>query len=451
MPKSKIHTKPKSTLWGWLTSIRLTVFLLLILAGVAVIGTFIQQDQPAMFYLAHYGEFWGGIIFLGHLSIIYYSPWFLAPVTLLALNISACLIRGLPQAWRRSFMPLTAEVASTLPERVQVTWPKGTDPRPLVTGAMHRELGRTHHQVLADQEIFFHEKGRFRPLGPYLVHLALLFILAGGLIGKFWGIEGSLPILQGQEAQAFQVGRNLKPMDFTVRLDRFQVLYYEGSAMPKEFRSDLTFLKDGKETKAICRVNEPVTFGGLTFYQASYGTEPEGPVTLKVVYKERQETVQAPWRQLVELPGGEARIMISKIDGNLQGYGPAIQGAFITGHGMGGHEMFMIFKDHPEMNQPAGPMGPYRLALESAPVQYYSEFQVKHDPGVWWVYAGFLLFFPGFYLAFFRPHQRWALILRLSPKGGWTGSLLGASPRAREDFELRQAQLLEEFKKDVSS
>ena len=236
---------------------------------------------------------------------------------------------------------------------------------------MRRELGRTHHQVLPDKEIFFHETGRFRPLGPYLVHLALLFILAGGLIGKFWGIEGSLPIVQGQEAQAFQVGQTLAPLDFQVRLDRFQVLYYaQMAAMPKEFRSDLTFSKDGKEVlKAICRVNEPVTFGGLTFYQASYGTQPEGPVTLKVTYKERQETIQAPLRQLVELPGGEGKIMISKVDGDLQGYGPAVQGAFITGRGMGGHEMFMIFKDHPEMNQPTGPIGPYRLALESAPVQ----------------------------------------------------------------------------------
>jgi len=115
---------------------------------------------------------------------------------------------------------------------------------------------------------------------------------------------------------------------------------------------------------------------------------------------------------------------------------------------MGGHEFFMVFQDHPEMNKP---VGPYRLALDSAPVQYYSVFQVKRDPGVWWVYAGFLLFFPGFYLAFFRPHQRWAVVLEKSPKGGWKGRLLGASPRAREDFEIRQAQLLEEFKKDESS
>lgn len=451
MPKSKKQTKPKSRLWGWLTSIRLTVFLLLILAAVAVIGTVLPQDQPQMFYYSRFGETWGAFIWRGGLASIYFSIWFLVPVTLLALNILACIVHGLPHAWRRSFTPLTTEAALTLPERAKVSWPAKIDPRELVASVMRHELGRTQHQTLPDKELFFHEKGRLRPLGPYIVHLALLFILAGGLIGKFWGIEGNLPIVQGQEAEAFRVGNTPVPMDFQVRLDRFQVLYYANSRTPKEFRSDLTFIKDGKEVqKAICRVNEPVTFGGLTFYQASYGNQPSGPVRLKVNYKDHQEIIETPYRKLVDLPGGEGKIMISKVEEDLQGYGPAVEGAFITGRGMGmgGHQFFMVFKNHPKMNKP---IGPYRLELESAPVQYYSVFQVKHDPGVLWVYAGFLLFFPGFYLAFFRPHQRWAVVLEKSPKGYWKGRLLGSSPRAREDFEVRQAQLLEEFKKDKSS
>jgi cytochrome c biogenesis protein len=108
----------------------------------------------------------------------------------------------------------------------------------------------------------------------------------------------------------------------------------------------------------------------------------------------------------------------------------------------------MLFQDHPEMQQSPGP---YRFAVESLPYQFYSVFQVKHDPGVWWVYAGFLLFLPGFYLAFFRPHQRWALVLEQSPQGGWKVRLLGASPRAREDFEVRQSRLWEEIKKVTPS
>jgi cytochrome c biogenesis protein len=447
MSKSPQQTRPKSRLWTWLTSIRLTVFLLLILAAVAVIGTVIKQDQPPGFYFNNYGEFWGAIFSRGGLASIYQSIWFLAPITLLALNIMACIINGLPQAWRRSFKPFSPEAALALPERQKFIWPKGADPRSPVASILRRELGRLHHQVIDGKEVYFHEKGRFRPLGPYLVHVALLFILVGGLVGKFWGIEGELPVSQGQTAEAFRVGHGLVPLDFQVHLDRFQVLYYADSAMPKEFRSNLTILRDGKEVlKTVCRVNEPVTYGKFTFYQASYGSEPAGPVRLKVNYQERQETIEAPVRQMVELPGGEAKLMVMKIEANFQGHGPAVQLAYMSGSGH--PQALWLFKDHPEM-QPQG--GPYRFEVEAAPVQFYSVFQVKHDPGVWWVYAGFLLFLPGFYLAFFRPPQRWAVILQETPKGGWQGRLLGASPRAREDFEIRQAQLLEEFKKVTPS
>jgi cytochrome c biogenesis protein len=443
MSTPRIKEKPKPRLWAWLISIRLTVVLLLILALVAVIGIILPQDQPPGFYLARFGETWGGLLYLGGFSRLYYSIWLLAPLTLLALNILACLVHGLPQAVRRSCHPFTWETALTLPERAKMSWPPGLDPRGAAADILRRELGRPRHQVLPNQEVFFLEKGRWRPLGPYLVHLALLLILAGGLIGKFWGVEGTLPVLQGETAQAFQSGRRKIPLNFQVRLDRFQVLYYTKGGMPKEFRSDLTFLQGGREmARAVCRVNQPVTFGGLSFYQASYGSQATGPVRLLVLHGDQKEILEVPERQLVDLPGGQGQVMALGVDGNFRGYGPAVQLAYKSGPQH--PQIFMVYQDHPEMQQPSGP---YRFAVESLPYQFYSVFQVKHDPGVWWVYAGFLLFLPGFYLAFFRPHQRWALVLAPSPQGGWKGRLLGTSPRAREDFEVRQSRLCDELKK----
>ena len=126
------------------------------------------------------------------------------------------------------------EAALTLPERGQITWPAGVDPQPLIAATLSRELGRCRQETLPDQEIYLLERGRFRPLGPYLIHMALLMILAGGLIGKFWGVDGSLAIDQGEVASAFQVGHRVeKPLNFQVRLDKFQVSYYEPGAAPR--------------------------------------------------------------------------------------------------------------------------------------------------------------------------------------------------------------------------
>jgi cytochrome c biogenesis protein len=448
MSATRIHSQPKSWLWGTLTSIRLTVFLLLILAAVAVIGTVVPQNQPAKLYISRFGEVWGQLLFLGGFTQVYFSPWFLGPISLLAANILACVVHGLPRAVKRSWQPLSVEAALTLPERGQITWPAAVDPQPLIAATLSRELGRCRQETLPDQKVYFLERGRFRPLGPYLIHVALLLILAGGLIGKFWGVDGTLAIDQGEIAGAFNVGHQVeKPLNFQVRLDNFQVSYYEPGGSPKEFRSDLTFMQDGREAaRATCRVNEPVTFGGLTFYQSSYGSQATGPVRLKVQLGDLRESIEVALRQPADLPGGQGKIIAMKVDGNFQGYGPAVLLAFSPGSGH--PQVFWTLKDHPELgHQP----GPYRFTVESIPFGYYSVFQVKHDPGVAWVYAGFLLFLPGLYLAFFRPAERWALVLAKTPKGKWQGRLLGASPRNREEFAARQERLLMELKRGVPS
>jgi cytochrome c biogenesis protein len=448
MVSSPAQSKPKSWLWGTLTSIRLTVFLLLVLAGVAVIGTVVPQNQPPAQYLSRFGEVWGALLWRGGFTWVYYSPWFLGPIVLLAVNILACVVHGLPQAVKRVMQPLTAEAALRLPERGQVTWPGGVDPHPLVRATLNRELGRCRKETLPDQEIYLVERGRCRPVGPYLIHVALLLILAGGLIGKFWGVDGQLAIDQGEVLSTFQVEPRVeKPLNFQVRLDKFQVSFYEPGGSPKEFRSDLTFMKDGREvSRATCRVNEPVSFGGLTFYQSSYGSQATGPIRLKVQLGDLTQSIEAPFGRPVELPGGRGQIIPMKVDGDLQGYGPAVLLAFSAGSGH--PQGFWILKDHPELSEQPGP---YRFTAEAIPLGYYSVFQVKHDPGVGWVYAGFLLFLPGLYLAFFRPAERWALVLAKTPQGRWQGRLLGASPRHREEFAARQERLLMELKRGSPS
>jgi len=225
------------------------------------------------------------------------------------------------------------------------------------------------------------------------------------------------------------------------------VSFYEPGGSPKEFRSDLTFIKDGKEVlRAICRVNEPVSFGGLTFYQSSYGSQATGPIRLKVQLGDLTQSLEAPFGRPLDLPGGRGKIVPMKVDGDLQGYGPAVLLAFSSGSGH--PQGFWILKDHPELSEQPDP---YRITAEAIPLGYYSVFQVKHDPGVGWVYAGFLLFLPGLYLAFLRPAERWALVLAKTPQGRWQGRLLGASPRQREEFAARQERLLTELKRGSPS
>jgi cytochrome c biogenesis protein len=415
MSKSKSDSRPTFWLWGQLTSIRLTVFLLLILAVVAVVGTVAFPD-------------------------IYYQAWFLIPLGLLALNLLACLVEGLPQAVKKVARPFTGEKALSLPERGRFTWPGDTEAAALAREALRRELGRPRQEVIGEKEVFFYSRGRLRPLGPYIVHLALVLILAGGVVGKFWGIEGRMLLQPEMPASSFELeNRKTLPLAFQVRLDRFQVLYYEdGSGTPKEFRSDLTFFEEGEEKiRVVCRVNEPVTFGGFTFYQSSYGVMPSRPILLKVSQGDKPQALELPLRRWVRLPESEIQFMAVRVEANLEGHGPGVQVAYRSGSGH--PQVFWLLQKQPEW---AEPHGAFRVAVGPLDLQYYSVLQVKQDPGVWWVYAGFILILFGMYLAFFRPSQRWAVVLQKGKGGRWDGRLLGASPRGKESFTLHTERLL---------
>ncbi len=149
-----------------------------------------------------------------------------------------------------------------------------------------------------------------------------------------------------------------------------------------------------------------------------------------------------PLRRWVHLPGSETQVMAVQVEKDLQGYGPAVQLAYRTGPE---HPQFLwLLEKHPGK----GPsLGPFHLALAPLKLEYYSVLQVKHDPGVTWVYAGFILMLAGLYLAFFRPSQRWAVVLQKDKKGRWDGRLLGSSPRSRETFTAHTDRLLERLKR----
>jgi cytochrome c biogenesis protein len=409
-----------ASLWELLTSIRFTIFLLLALALESIIGTLRYQG-------------------------IYYTPWFLAPVMALTLNLLACLVKGLPRAMRRVLQPFTGEQALALPERGRFAWPAGADPRPMVAAALRQELGRPRQGQLDGREIYLYERGRLRPLGPYVVHLALLLILLGALIGKYWGVEGSLMLLRGETATDFQNIQTGKPqpLGFQVRLDNFQVQYYQDGRTPREFRSDLTLLRPGEKPEtAVCRVNDPVTFGRFTLYQASYGRS----ILLQVKNGENTQVLEAPVGRTMQIPGRESRVKVLEVEENLQmpmqtemrALGPAAKIAYLGGSGHA--QVIWVLKNYPQMveRQP----GPDRFTLLNLSPDYFSVFQVKRDPGVWWVYSGFILLLPGFFLAFCRLPQRWAVVLQQGKKGQWEGRLLGAGPRARESFAAHQERLL---------
>ncbi len=390
-----------SRLWDGLTSIRLALLSLLLLAVGSLIGTLLPQRQPWEFYQGKFGELLAEILWRLGLFDIYRSPLFLTIIGLLILNLIACSLKRLPEVLRLFQSQPGLGSYKTLPKRLQFIWPRqDSPPSQLLKNALQRTLG--HPTVVADQETtwYLYRRGRWGRLGPYLIHLSIIIIVLGGIIGKFWGFQGQMDLLEGQSANAMTLsdpdGR--KTLDFTVRLDRFQVTYYPNGT-PQEFRSDLSFMKQGQEDKkAVCRVNDPVSFENLTFYQSSYQAMPRGAVQLHVSLDGQSFSVNAPLRQRVMLPDEKGMVIVWRLESNVSGLGPAVQLAYRPGNS--GHPLLFWVLADSSQKQPPQP-GPHIFRVEKLDLTYSSGLLVKYDPGVWFVYAGFLSTSAGFLAGLF--------------------------------------------------
>jgi len=435
--------------WSSLISVRLALVLLLLLAGASLMGTLLPQGQKYAYYLSRFGPRLGALFWRLGLTTVYQSPWFLALLGLLLANLIACSYRRLPDALRRLHQPLVLEKYQALPERGQIHWgAEEPDPRPRLETCLRQVLGTTQIQAEVDAVWYLSLRGRRGYLGPYLIHLSIVLIILGGFIGKIWGFQGHVVIPEGEAVNRLEVAGHgeSRTLDFAVQLDKFQILSYPDGT-PREYRSELTFIKEGREVfKGTCRVNDPLKYEGLSFYQASYQTVPAGPIRLNVCHGNLCTQMEIPWRTKTDLPGGEASVIILRIEADFQGLGPALLMAYKNGPGH--PAIFWVLKNTPQGvdDQP----GPHRFTLAELPTRYASGLMVKRDPGVWWAYAGFILLLPGFWLAFFTPRQRWAVALRPHPQNGWLIQIHGSGVRNREAFQRRLTRLLTRLEKGVS-
>jgi cytochrome c-type biogenesis protein CcsB len=127
----------------------------------------------------------------------------------------------------------------------------------------------------------------------------MLVILAGALLTEVAKVEGSLFIWEGEAASDVR-GRAASPeaeppvvatLPFSVRLDAFEVDYYEGTRRPAQFRSRVTVVEPGGETKAVIEMNRELRHGGFTFFQSSYRETPGRDQTILSVSRDPGEAV----------------------------------------------------------------------------------------------------------------------------------------------------------------
>ncbi|MDD2308463.1 MAG: cytochrome c biogenesis protein ResB [Desulfuromonadaceae bacterium] len=406
------------SLWDFFCSLKLTMFLLISLAVISIIGTVIPQGIPPQEYLAEISPAKIKLYKTLGFFDMYHSWWFILLLYLLTVNLIACSIKRLPHIWKIITEPVTllgeslerslANIATikspdepvALKERI-VTFLAAEFAAPVVTeadGAWH----------------FFAQKTPWCRLSVYFVHLSVIIIFIGSMIGSLFGYKGFVNILEGETVSKVML-RSEKELDlgFSLRLDQFSVAKYANGA-PKEFKSILTVLENGKPvpyyTNARVIVNDPLTYKGITFYQSSYGNAGNYFFTVSDLDGKHPVPLTVAGQSSANLPDGssmhvlEATKDISQFSPGLSG--PAAQVELHTADGKS--ESFVVYADYPDLNiqhaqqHGKGPVIHYKGAEE----RMYTGLQVAKDPGVEVVWLGCLLMVVGIYAAFFMSHRR---------------------------------------------
>jgi len=427
-----------SSLWDSLSSLRLTIALLIILAVASIFGTVIPQNAPPGEYLQFYKPSTYKILkILGFLDM-YHAGWFTFLLALLSFNLVACSLKRFRVTWRffsHAQEPLEAAQWKALPLR-QTFFQKGlpADVLPPVREALSRTF-RTP-KVIRDSQAghLFAEKDKLSRLGVYFIHLSVLVILAGALIGYYFGFRGNVNLVEGEAADRVILRHEgqVQPLGFSVRLDQFNVSFYASGA-PKEFKSTVTILEGARQVRTEpILVNHPLTYKGISFYQSSYGVAGVKKAVLRIKDRlsQKEITLPASVGTKTEIPGAASSFLLAQFIQDLQGMGPALQVLLFESNRP--HETFWILLNHPEFSERRP--GPYQFTIKEIEPRYYSGLQVTKDPGVWVVWAGCFLMMAGFYVTFFLSHRRiWA---RLTEKGEETWvEIAGASHRDRAGFE----------------
>lgn len=271
------------SLWRFFSSIKLALILILVITGLSLIGALLIQvpqeyvKDPQLYSSwvntaarSKVGD-WAPFLSVLRLFDVFHSPWFLAAGTLLMLNILVCCLN------RWGGIRLTLRGAA-IKQKVDF-FLSGTNRSEIASlNVSSTEAAKTAQKVLAgrgyrlriinegDSVYIAADKNRYFRLGTYLGHLSLILFVLAFIIGSYFGFRNtSFAVAEGAtEEVGYETG-------LTLHLESFVDEYYP-DGVPKDYRSQVTLYENGKEVaKKLIRVNYPLVYNGVRFYQSFFG------------------------------------------------------------------------------------------------------------------------------------------------------------------------------------
>lgn len=376
------------------SSVKLTLILLLLLAFIAIGGTITPVDSQRF-------------------ELFYQSPWFRALLSLLAFNLICCTIKTFPQKWhyrQRSIDSLRTGSG---------------EGEPLTINSLQELAGRlsaSGYRVHTETDLLLAERGSFGRWGSTLVHIAILLIMLGGLLGAT-GFVGTINTYLHQPNHLYfdWDAQENRELGFQLRADQFRLRYY-----PVQLRFALSDAASGNSLGQMMLFdNEAFDVPDSSITVQLRGFDPEALIlTMDVLERgellgqyqvgekfEKFGAVQYPAFRLNKLQFRDPVLKQYETDVTILAAGQVVkQGTIRVNHPLSyrGVSIYQTAYGQDEFGKRS--VG----------------FQLSKDPGEWLVWTATLLLMLGFLLAWLVPRRavgvkQVAGQLQLFPLQGWQG------------------------------
>jgi cytochrome c biogenesis protein len=266
----------KQKIFRAVADLRFAIFILLLISFCSIIGTIIEQDQSIETYKINYPLTnpvfgfltWDRILQFGF-DHVYQTWWFFSLIFLFGLSLISCtFLQQLPSlkiARRCQFFRKTVQFYRL---KIFTT---------LTTFSFNEILFRireNQYSIFQQKNIIYCYKGLIGRIAPILVHISMILILIGSIVGSLFGFKAQEIV---PKTENFHIQNILNNGQLTVipktsaRINDFWITYTKNRTI-SQFYSNISILDDqgNEKNRKTISVNYPLIDKDIYYYQTDW-------------------------------------------------------------------------------------------------------------------------------------------------------------------------------------
>ena len=391
--------KKISQVLNWLSSLKIAILLLFLIAISCAAGTFIPQQEPDQFYYDNFnndpflGLINGNILILFELNHVYTSYWFLILLTWLGLALAVCSFRRQLPILKSALNWIDYKSPRQIAKLSVAQTIKTNDPSKSLE-KLSINLKKEGWNVRETDGRIAARKGVIGRLGPILIHLGLILLMIGATYGSLNGKTLERFMAPGRSIDLLN---NNEEKGLTIKLLKFQI-ERDPQGRTEQYRSIVKVIEpNGNNEEKEISVNSPLRYKGLTLYQADWSLaaitiQIDNSPKLQIPIKSIPELGEQTWGTIIPTQkDGEGQILLT-VSSEL---GP------VTIYDNDGTRLTNI-----SINKEAKVKNTLIKIINVIPS---SGLLLKRDPGVPFVYTSFAIILLGGSLSIISTKKIWLL------------------------------------------